>query len=210
MNKKRLLILTICLSAMTLSLYAQGNVSSSQSYTLNFGIKAGVNMANITNGAADIKFSPGMKTDFHAGAFANFHFGYRNEGSPAGTGMIGLQPEVLYSRQGFTIDGEAYNFDYLMVPVMLKLYLSDEFILEAGPYFSYLFGVSPNSTVINGAQISLSNLEGGMDVGLGIGAGYEMKSGLTVGARYLLGLSDMSTNLAWKNNVIALSVGWMF
>ena len=208
MNKKRFFILTICLFALTLSSYAQGKVST-QSYTLKFGVKAGVNFANISNGS-DINFSPGMKTDFHAGAAANFHFGRRNEGSPAGTGMFGLQPEILYSRQGFIFNEEAYNFNYFMIPVMFKLYFVEGINIEAGPYFNYLFGISPNSTVINGAQISLSNLKGGMDVGLGIGAGYEMKSGLSIGARYSIGLSDMSNNLAWKNNVIALSVAWFF
>ena len=208
MNKKRFLILAICLFTLTLSSYAQGRVST-QSYTLKFGAKAGINLANISNGS-DINFSPGMKIDFHAGAVANFHFGRRNEGSPAGTGMFGLQPEILYSRQGFTFDGDAHNLDYLMVPVMLKLYVADGINIEAGPYFGYLFGVSPNSTVIDGAQIAFSDLKGGKDVGLGIGAGYEMKQGLIIGARYSLGLSDMANNLAWKNNVIALSVGWLF
>jgi len=210
MSKKRFLILTICLSVLTLSLYAQGKAVESKSFTLKFGLKAGVNLANISNGTADIDFSPKMKTDFHAGVVANFHFGYRNEGSPAGTGIFGLQPELLYSRQGFTFDGNAYNFDYLALPVMLKFYVTRDVNIEAGPFFSYLLGVSPNTSVIDGAQIALSDLKGGLDAGFGVGAGFEMKSGLTVGVRYLLGLSNMAENLAWKNNAIALSVGWLF
>ena len=212
MNKKRILIFTICLSVLTLSLYAQGKRTEveSKSFTLKFGLKAGVNLASISNGAAEINFSPGMKVDFHAGVVANLHFGYRNEGSPAGTGIFALQPELLYSRQGFSFDGNAYNFDYLTLPIMLKFYVTKDVNIEAGPFFSYLLGASPDTSVIDGAQIVLSDLKGGLDAGFGVGAGFEMKSGLTFGARYLLGLSNMADNLAWKNNVIALSVGWLF
>jgi len=210
MNTKKILLLSLCFSVLTLSLYAQGKGYSSQSFTFKFGVKAGVNFANISTSSSDISFSSGMKTDFHAGVVGNLHFGYRNEGSPAGTGIFGLQPELLYSRQGFTLGGEAYNFDYLTLPVMLKFYVANDVNIEAGPYFSYLLGVSPNSTVINGAQIALSSLKGGMDAGLAIGAGLELKSGLTFGARYMLGLSNMSNDLAWKNSVIAVSIGWLF
>ncbi|MCL1933775.1 MAG: PorT family protein [Candidatus Azobacteroides sp.] len=210
MNKKRFLILAICLSVLTLSLYAQGKTSESKSFTFKFGLKAGLNLATISNGAEGIDFSPSMKADFHAGVVGNFHFGHRNEGSPAGTGIFALQPELLYSRQGFSFDGNSYNFDYLSLPIMLKFYVTKDVNIEAGPFFSYLLGVSPDASVINGAQILLSDLKNGFDVGLGIGAGFEMKSGLTFGARYSLGLSNMADNLAWKNSVIALSVGWMF
>jgi len=212
MNKKRLLILTFCLSVLTMALYAQGAGSGLKPklFVTKFGLKAGANLATISNGTTNISFSPDMKVDFHAGAVVNLHFGYKNEGSPVGTGMFGMQPELLYSRQGFMVEGEAYSLDYITLPVMLKLYVVDGFNIEAGPYISYLLGVSPNTTVIDGAQIAFSDLKGGLDAGVGFGAGYEMKTGLTVGARYMLGLSDMANNLAWKNNVITLSLGWLF
>jgi len=211
--KKRLSVLIICLLGLTLSLYAQGagpGRSRQQSFAFKFGAKAGLNFAGISNGSPNISFSPGTKTDFHFGVVGNMHFGYRNEGSPVGTGMFGLQPEVLYSRQGFSLNGNSYSFSYLTVPVMLKLYVTKDINIETGPFFSYLTGVSPNSTVIDGSQIKLSDLKGGGDAGWGIGAEFEMQSGLTVGARYLLGLSNMADDLAWKNHVFALSVGWLF
>jgi len=210
MNKKRFLILTICLSVMTAALNAQAPTPRPKPFALKFGVKAGANLATINNGEANLNFKPGMKFDFHAGAAANLHFGFKNEASPAGTGMFGLQPELLFSRQGFTLDGEAYSLNYLTLPVMLKLYVAEGINIEAGPFISYLFGVSPNSTVIDGAQIAFSDLKGGLDAGIGFGAGYEMKMGLTIGARYMLGLSDLAGNLAWKNNIISISVGWLF
>jgi hypothetical protein len=198
------------MSFLALISYAQGKPTAPSIMKTAFGVKAGANLSNISNGQENLNFSPATKADFHLGIMANLHFGYRNEGAPVGTGWFGLQPELLYSRQGFAIDEEAITFDYLTLPIMAKLYITGNFNIEAGPYFSYLLGLSTNTTVIEGAQIDLSALKGGIDFGAGIGAGYESKMGLTVGARYLIGLSEMANNLQWKNNVITLSVGWLF
>ena len=172
----------------------------------NIGIKAGLNMANIVNNANTISFTSDMKLDFHVGVFLNLNFGGRNQ-MP---GLFSLQPEVLYSRQGFAMDGEQINFDYLTVPLMVKLYLYKGFNFELGPWFSYLLSVSPNSTKLNSNIIQLSDLKGGKDVGIAAGIGYDFDMGLVVGARYQHGLSDMASNLFWKNQVIAISVGWEF
>jgi len=157
-----------------------------------------------------ISVSPQMKTDFQAGAVLNLHWGFRNELSGLGTGKFGLQPEILYSRQGFAANGTTINLDYITVPILAKYYATKEVSIEAGPYFSYLLSASPVNTVIDGAQIPISDLKGGKDVGLAIGLGYEFSKGLNMSARYNLGMSDVSNNLKWKNNVIAISVGWLF
>jgi hypothetical protein len=208
MKQKRLIILTLLLSAMYLASYAQGRLE--EPLKLSFGVKAGVNMSSISNGEASIHFTPAMKADFHLGVLANLHFGSRDEGSPVGTGWFGLQPELLYSRQGFAVDGEAIGFDYLTLPVMAKLYVTKDLNIEAGPYFNYLLNTSPSTTVIDDAQISLADLKSKVGIGVGIGAEYETRLGLTVGARYNLGLTDMADNLKWKSNAIAISVGWLF
>jgi hypothetical protein len=206
-------LLTVALLAflcIPLTSHAQGKPFVAPTLKTSFGVKAGANLATIANQQENISFSPGMKADFHLGITANFHFGYRDEGAPVGTGWFGIQPELLYSRQGFAVDGEAVSFDYLTVPVMAKLYVTEGFNIEAGPYLAYLLSLSPSSTVIEGVQISLDALKGGMDMGVAFGMGYETKMGLTLGARYALGLSGMDANLLWKNNVISISAGWMF
>ncbi|MDR1938377.1 MAG: PorT family protein [Tannerellaceae bacterium] len=210
MKKNRLILSTLLMSVICLASYAQGRPFVPKLMETKFGVKAGANLSTISNGLENIDFSPAMKAGFHLGVVANLHFGYRDEGAPAGTGWFGLQPELLYSRQGFAVGGEAISFDYLSLPIMAKLYVTENFNIEAGPYFAYLLGVSPNSTVIEGAQINLSVVKGGFDMGVGFGLGYEMKMGLTLGARYALGLSGMDTNLPWKNNVLSISAGWLF
>lgn len=210
MKKNRFIILTVLFALFCISSYGQGKAMKPKKLKTSFGVKAGVNLSTINNSQQSLDFSSGMKADFHVGALVNLHFGYRNEGSPVGTGWFGIQPELLYSRQGFTLDGESVNFDYLTIPVMAKVYFTKALNIEVGPYFSYLLSVSPNSMVIDGAQIATSDLKGGMDAGLAVGVGYETKFGLTVGARYNIGMSEMAKNLQWKNNVIAISVGWLF
>ena len=169
----------------------------------SFGIKTGLNFANI-NGA---DFTSSMKTGFHIGALANIRFGYRGPSAP---GMVALQPELLYSQQGFKVNEDACNFSYFTLPILLKIYVFNGLNIHAGPYFSYLLGVSPESININGPTVVLSDLKGGSDAGICLGAGFDTKMGLTIGARYALGFSDLAGNFAGKNRVVSVSVGWMF
>ena len=170
------------------------------------GVKAGLNLTNINNNMTDIIFTPDMRPDFHAGILFNLNFGYR-ENTP---GFFALQPELLYSRQGFAVNGAAVNFDYITVPLMVKLYLFQGLNFEIGPWISYLLAVNPNSTVIGGNRIQLSDLKGGKDAGIAVGVGYDFNFGLVAGARYQHGLSDVANNLLWANRVIAISLGWKF
>jgi hypothetical protein len=217
MKKYRLIILLALFTQISLISYGQlieqnaGNLPPKPKVLdIGFGIKAGLNISTINNSQESIDFSPEMLPGFHAGVFANFHFGYRNEGSAVGTGWFGLQPEILYSSQGFAVDGQSVNFDYISLPILAKLYLSKQFNIEAGPYFSYLISVNPSTATIDNAEIVLSDLEKSKDAGIAVGMGYETKFGLTMNARFNLGLSDVASNLAWKNQVIAVSFGYMF
>ena len=180
--------------------------STASSIKAGVGIKVGLNIANISNSTTDIDFLPEMKHDFHAAVFLNLNFGYR-ENTP---GLFGLQPELLYSRQGFAVNGDRINFDYITVPLMIKLYAYEGLNFEFGPWISYLLTVSPDTKAIDGNNIKLSDLKGGKDTGIAVGAGYEFNYGLVINARYLHGLSDMANNLQWTNRVISVSLGWKF
>ena len=167
------------------------------------GVKAGLNMANISG--AD--FSPDINFGFHVGALAILRLCYLNQKSP---GFLALQPELLYSRQGFKIDDTSYSLDYLMLPILFKVYIANSFHLEAGPYFSYLAGVRPEFVTIDLSKGNLTDLKGGKDAGLCVGVGFDTSKGITFGARYMFGLSALANNLPWKNRVISVSVGWVF
>src|SRR5688572_31974976 len=116
---KKLLIVGL-LSIVASAAFAQAQVA--------LGIKAGVNVAKINSD--DVESS--SITAFHGGAFALFKFT-----------AIGIQPELLFSQQGTSIDDVSLGtgdlkMSYMTIPVMVKFYLPGGFNLQAGPQFGFL------------------------------------------------------------------------
>ena len=176
---------------------------------IKYGVKAGVNLSNMSN---DMTFDPAfsMGTGFQIGALVNFHWGQRTASSLPGTGLWGLQPELLFSNQVIKSDGGDVKLNYIKVPVMLKVYPLARLSVEVGPEFSYLISSSPESMKIDGATVKAGDCMG-FNFGAGVGASYEFNFGLMVGARYSMGFTDLGKNLKWKNNSnIQITAGWLF
>ncbi|MBX2971353.1 MAG: PorT family protein [Cyclobacteriaceae bacterium] len=185
MKKINLLFFALLFTAGTALAQAQFSV----------GIKGGLNFAKFD--ASDFGGSIKNKTGFHGGAFALIKLT-----------KIGIQPELIFSQQGskFRIDssdGEG-NFDYINIPVMLKLYTIAGINLQVGPQFGFL-----SRAEIDGDNVKSSFK--GSDLSLGIGAGWDLPFGLTIDARYNLGLSKIDDSPAMetiKNQVIQVSLGY--
>lgn len=168
------------------------------------GVKAGPNFAKI-----DTKADPGetykSRTGFHGGAFALFKLT-----------KIGIQPEILFSQQGSRVefnggDLEA-NYNYINIPIILKLYLAAGLNLQAGPQVGFVSKAEVIETV-NGVSTTtdVKDFVKGNDVSLALGAGWDLPFGLTLDARYNLGLSkvnDSSNSEKAKNQVFQVSVGF--
>lgn len=154
----------------------------------SFGIKAGVNFANLSGDDAD--GFDGL-TSFHVGAVAELKV-FEN---------LSLQPELLFSTQGATINDDEYKLNYLALPVMAKFYLNDKLSVLAGPTFGVLVSetddVNPNDTNT-------------FDFGLAGGLEYKIVGGLFAHARYGVGLSEISENSDIKNSLFQISLGYMF
>jgi hypothetical protein len=168
------------------------------------GIKGGLNFANV-----DVSQSAGAnydnRTGYHAGAFALFKFGF-----------IGIQPELIFSKQGakYTISTADYNanYDYINIPVMAKFYLPLGLNLQAGPQFGFLSKAQIEQTV-SGTKTTadVKDQAKNTDIAIGLGAGWDLPFGLTVDARYNLGVSkinDTSGSGDVKNRVFQVSVGY--
>lgn len=176
---------------------------------IKYGVKAGVNLSNMSN---DMTFDPGfsMGTGFQVGALVNLHWGQRTASSLPGTGLWGLQPEILFSNHVIESDGGSVKLNYIKVPVMLKVYPLSALSIELGPEFSYLISSSPESMKVDGATVKVGDCKG-FNFGAGVGASYEFDFGLMVGARYSMGFTDLGKNLKWKNNNnIQITAGWLF
>jgi hypothetical protein len=132
--------------------------------------------------AQDMKF--GVKGGFTNSNFAgDFSEGDANSGFYVG-GLVDftvsekfhVQPELLYSVEG----AKDAKINYLRVPVMAKYYVMEGLSLQAGPEFAFKAGGDDVKDYVKS-----------LDYGLGIGAGYELTSGLFFDARYNLGLADV-------------------
>lgn len=171
---------------------------------INFGAKAGVNIATITGDDLD-SFS--SRTAFHLGFVAEIGI----------TETFSFQPELLYSAQGSDYSEDSFEgslkVDYLNLPLMAKFYVAEGFSLEAGPQVGFLLSAKD---VYDDGEDDWKDITKGIDFGLNFGVGYKLESGLNFGARYNLGLSDLNddpdsqADSAFKNSVIQAYVGFFF
>ena len=161
------------------------------------GAKAGVNISNFTGGDFGTVEKEALIV-YHAGAFIRFRFG-----------KLVLQPELLVSTQGATLENagnsQDYKLTYLNIPIMLQYETLGGFYLEAGPQFGAKIDESvPNTTTGDFAE--------SMDIAICFGLGYHFKFGLGIGARYNVGVSkvgdfDASTiDPDFKNGVAQFSL----
>jgi len=178
-------ILSFVLAAATVGAFAQ---------EVAIGLKGGLNFANLD--VSDLEGTYNNRTGYHLGAFTLFKFG-----------NIGIQPEIVFSEQGSKVKAPSgsfeSNFSYFNVPVILKLYTVAGINLQAGPQFGFL-----TTAEVDGDDFK--NELKNSDFGLALGAGWDLPFGLTIDARYNLGLKNVSDDSAYdiKNQVWQVSLGY--
>jgi hypothetical protein len=172
------------------------------------GIKAGPNFAKInTDGSADENYKG--RTGFHAGAFALIKLT-----------KIGIQPEIIFSQQGSTvkIDGGGEldrQISYINIPVIIKLYTVAGINIQAGPQIGFVSKAEAEEFAngVSGAKstVDIKSAVKGNDFSIALGAGWDLPFGLTIDARYNLGLSKINDGPGSpeaKNQVFQISAGF--
>ena len=104
-------------------------VSATVNAQFRFGVKGGVNIANVSFDK-DVLNSDNI-TGFHVGPMVDASFG---------EGGIGLDLALLFSQKGFDTDDKSVKNTYLDVPVNLKFKFGIPVInpyLAAGPYVGF-------------------------------------------------------------------------
>ncbi len=198
---KKGIVMSIGLLMICLMSFGQAQVA--------IGLKGGLNLSklDISQGVSNVD----NRTGFHGGAFVLVKLA-----------MIGIQPEVLFSKQGssYKVNTTNYeaNYDYINVPVMLKFYLPLGLNLQAGPQFGFLSSSELINTVtgVKDPQDAAKLFSQKSDMAVSLGLGWDLPFGLTLDARYNIGLSDIkvtpSANPAdvvdFKNKVIQISLGY--
>lgn len=194
--KKMILFIAVVLMGST--------ISSAQEFVM-FGAKGGVNFSTFSgDGFSDFE-DENSRTSFHLGLLAEIPVSER----------FSVQPEVLYSAQGYDIvrinDGAdvEHRLDYVSIPVMAKFYLIDGFSLEAGPQFSFLteHEIGRGDNEVGFGDDSVNNF----DFSLGLGIGWKLNNFFLYG-RYNAGLTEIfdEPGANAKHSVIQAGVGFLF
>ncbi len=181
-----------------------------------FGIKGGINLANITGDDAE---DTTMKMGGVGGVFMCYNI----------TEIFAIQPEVLFSMKGakydITILDETYEatmkLNYIEIPVLFKVNLPTEGKMKPSLYAGPALGIlmSANAEVEDVSEDIKDDMKG-TDIGLlaGAGIGYQMENGslLSFEVRYEVGMTsiadtgDSDVDVDVKNSVISVMVGYGF
>jgi hypothetical protein len=175
-----------------LGIFAAGSVMAG---VLDFGIKGGINIANIYGD--DSEGEVDWKTGFAGGIFLDWGI----------TPLFGIQPELLYVQDGSKTDflevDWQLKFNYLQVPVLAKVDLPIGGtlipVLYAGPYVSLLLDSKLTLEADNNsATVGLTDYTKSYDAGFVFGAGLEFGVGpgkMTLEGRYNLGLTEIDDGI---------------
>ncbi|WDF64362.1 porin family protein [Flavobacterium sp. KACC 22763] len=161
---------------------------------IKFGAKAGLNFATISE---DNTENADFVTSYNIGVMSEIPLSEK----------FSFQPEIMYSRQGYSFNNDVIAMNYLNIPLMGKYYVTKGLSLEAGPQIGFLLSAKNEKTDVKDSFNTF-------DFGVNFGLGYKLENGLNFGVRYNLGLTDINnvdnSSIKNKNGVFQVSVGYFF
>jgi hypothetical protein len=179
--------------------------SANAQASVSVGLKAGLNFAKLDGSSAGAAYN--SRTGYHGGAYLRIKLS-----------KIAVQPEVIFSKQGTTVSYSGKNleanYDYINIPVIVKLYTVAGINLQVGPQFGFLAGAKQDVYNSSTGSVSTQNVKSqlkGSDISAALGLGWDLPFGLSIDARYNLGLTKInnaSGSSDAKNQVIQVSVGY--
>ncbi len=192
------------------SFIALGTTATFAQSAFKFGVKAGVNVSNITGSDSRDQDS---RLSFNGGFVAELPISEK----------FSLQPEVIYSAQGSTIaaidednfldidENIEYQLDYIQVPLLAKIYLADGFSLQGGPSINFLVNEEIDSQpVSNGGDINIVDGANKFEFGTAAGLEYQFDNGFFIQGRYTRGFTRIYDNVNAYNYAIQAGVGYVF
>ncbi|MDR6240859.1 hypothetical protein HNQ88_003935 [Aureibacter tunicatorum] len=171
---------------------------------VSFGVKAGANFSNAKTEADSESATGDVKAGLVLGVFSRMML----------TDAFAIQPEILYSQEGYK-DGKnaKMNLSYVNIPVMAKVFLAEGFNLQAGPQLGILAG---KKAKIGDERVDIDDMKS-INFSLNFGAGYDFEQGLSIEARYCLGLTNVDDSelaefldMTTKTRSFQLTLGYRF
>ncbi|CAM3610332.1 porin family protein [Flavobacterium chungbukense] len=155
---------------------------------IKFGAKAGLNFSTV-NGSNTNNID--YVTSYHVGVVSEIPISEK----------FSFQPELMYSRQGYSFNNDVVAMNYLNIPLMGKYYVTKGLSVEAGPQIGFLLSAKNEG-------VKVTNSFTTFDFGANFGLGYKLENGLNFSARYNLGITKVDTDN--RNGVFQVSVGYFF
>lgn len=149
-----------------------------------FGIKAGLNFANVTNASS---INAGTRTGYHLGVFL----------AGSSKSILSSRTEMLYSRQGYNFSTNEntgkVDLSYLMFPQFLAINITKLVQLQLGAQVSYLLNAKVDSTMSTGnpSADKVINLFNRFDYGFGGGVEVHPLKMLVAGVRMNISLGKL-------------------
>ena len=180
-----------------------------------YGPKVGVDLTNFWG--KDLPH--GMQFNYQVGAFLEYYF----------TNKFSIAPEIVFAAQGGKIDMTDYldtpvyinssadlsfHFNYINLPIMLRFYAIPKLSIDFGPQIGFnVYSKATAKAKVNGRTESYTDDFDGVrsvDVGLGLGATYNITNKFFVQGRYTMGLTKVFEAGDVYNGNIQLAIGYRF
>ena len=180
--KKLLFVVIAAISCATANAHGQ----------LQFGLKGGLNLSNITVSNGFDGYSYSTLASFNAGAFLKVPV----------IRSFSIQPELYYSGQGFKGDdgsGGTYteHVNYLNIPVLGKFTTRSGFYLETGPQIGVKLNAKDKE---NGLSQDVSSAYNSADFAWVFGAGYKIPMApVGIDLRYNVGITNVANDSYYGN-----------
>ena len=196
-NMKKILYIAFCLTALIVPTLK----SNAQDNKFRIGLKAGLNFTNLYTKDDEVD-KENMIVGFHGGAFFKIPVNER----------VGIQPEVLFSTQGAKYhyksffggnDGDLkFRLNYVNVPVLLMVNLTEHVGIHIGPYFGILVSTKLTNDVDGGDDVTRDLKKDDFNTtdfgaAAGISADFDKVS---IGARYSYGLNKVGKDRDFLGN----------
>jgi len=195
---------TIC---FTTALLLAVTLSLAQQNFILFGVESGVSIANITYGDPNISKLYKNRLGYAAGLTFQYNF---PKGGSLCTGIMyerkGASSDVTFTDNTGNITGQTIihdNFDYLVVPLMLRGTFASNFFIEAGPYVGLLLKHAwkfKDKVILSSGDVleeidftkGTEDAEFGVSAGIGISPALSDKIVLSFEIKDHKGLTDIS------------------
>jgi len=185
---KKNLFFIVALTFLSASAFSQG---------ISFGVKAGLSISNEKVSSNGFSASPSSLVGFHGGAYLTAMF----------SDHLGLQPELLYSGQGYKSGSTSVHVNYITIPILVRYNVNDLISFHAGPQIGFLASAKAKD---GSNSVDVKSDYKSTDFGIAFGGTVDLPMGLNFTLRYGLGLANVNTESDPKvtNGTFQISAGY--